>query len=370
MDFATGAYDTLDVWWNNQDPTQFTTHDIDVEFFVDMNVYGVAPGDTVAINGSAAPLSYDWPSLNELVDDGTGNDVLAGDGIYSGLVTFPAGTVNNVSYKFLLNGEYECFAQGDRGIFLNSELFDTVGGVLGPLTLPVVHYDRCSTTWRAVEVVFSLDTASGQYPVQPGDVVAVNGTPSNAETPSFNWDVPSLNVLADDGVSPDVTAGDGVYAVSVVFADSSQIYTEYKYLVNGAYECADQANRNFTVDADNHDAVGNPQMLPLDVLHQCTTTAAPEIPSRMALDQNYPNPFNPSTEIRFTVNRAGPGSLRVYDLKGGLVRSLVEGALREGPHVVTWDGRDAAGDPAATGVYLYRLEVNGEVGVRKMLLVK
>ena len=370
MDLATGARDTVDVWWNDQDPTQFTTHDIDVEFFVDMNIYGVAPGDTVAINGSAAPLSYDWPSLNELVDDGTGNDALPNDGIYSGLVTFPAGTVNNVSYKFLLNGEYECFAQGDRGIYLNSELFDTVGGVLGPLTLPVVHYDRCTTTWRGVEVVFSLDTNVGQYPVQPGDVVAVNGTPSNSGAPSFSWDVPSLNVMADDGMAPDQTAGDGVYAVSVVFADSSQIYTEYKYLLNAAYECGDQANRHFTIDADNYDSLGTPQVLALDVLHQCATVGADDLPSRMALGQNYPNPFNPSTEIRFTVNRAGKGSLRVYNLRGELVRSLLEGTLRAGPHVLTWDGRDAVGDPAATGVYLYRLEVDGDVGVRKMMLVK
>ncbi|NTV03805.1 hypothetical protein HGA89_02645 [bacterium] len=370
MDLATGAQDVLDVWWNDQDPTQFTAHAIDVLLYVDLNAYGFAPGDVVAVNGSDLPLDYTVPSINLLTDDGVSPDAAAGDGIYSKRVTFPAGSRKNVTYKFLLNDVYECFAQGDRGVFLNDELFDTVGGALGPLAMPVVHYDRCTTTWRPVTVVFRVDANVGQTPVGPGDVVSVNGTTSNVAPPSFSWDVPSLNVMLDNGIAPDAAAGDGIYSKSVVFADSSQIFTEYKYMVNDVYECTGQANRSFTVDADNF-SLGTPQVLPLDILHQCETTAAPDLtPSRLALEQNRPNPFNPQTEIAFTVHRAGPASLRVYDLKGGLVRSLHEGRLEEGAHAMTWDGRDATGQLSPAGVYFYRLEINGEVGVRKMMLVK
>jgi hypothetical protein len=370
MDLATGAQDVLDVWWNDQDPTQFTAHAIDVLLYVDLNAYGFVPGDVVAVNGSDLPLDYTVPSINLLADDGVAPDAAAGDGIYSKRVTFPAGSRKNVTYKFLLNDVYECFAQGDRGVFLNDELFDTVGGALGPLAMPVVHYDRCTTTWRPVTVVFRVDANVGQTPVGPGDVLSVNGTTSNVAPPSFSWDVPSLNVMLDNGIAPDAAAGDGIYSKSVVFADSSQIFTEYKYMVNDVYECTGQANRSFTVDADNY-GLGTPQVLPLDILHQCETTAASDLtPSRLALEQNRPNPFNPQTEIAFTVHRAGPASLRVYDLKGGLVRSLHEGRLEEGPHAMTWDGRDATGQLSPAGVYFYRLELNGEVGVRKMMLVK
>lgn len=370
MDLATGAQDVLDVWWNDADPTQFTAHAIDVLLHVDLNVYGYLPGDVVAVNGSDLPLDYTVPSLNLLADDGIAPDAAAGDGVFAAAITFPAGSRKNVTYKFLLNDAYECFAQGDRGVFLNDELYDTVGGILGPLDLPVVHFDRCTTTWRPVEVVFRVDANVGQTPVGPGDVLSVNGTTSNVAPPSFSWDIPSLNDLHDDGVAPDAAAGDLVYAVSVVFADSSQIFNEYKYLVNDVYECTGQGNRSFTVDADNFSLV-SPQVLPLDILHQCETTAAPDLaPSRLALGQNHPNPFNPQTEIAFTVHRAGPASLRVYDLKGGLVRSLHEGRLEEGPHAMTWDGRDATGQMSPAGVYFYRLELNGEVGVRKMMLVK
>ena len=368
LDLAEGAYDEIDVWWNDQDPTQFTAHDIDVHFFVDCSLIGLVAGDTVSINGERLPLNWNIPPELAMVDDGTGIDDTADDGIYSLAVTFPAGTEKNCSYKFVHNSDYECLTQGDRNVYLNDELY---GDGNGPIVMPVVHFDACDVIWRAVEVVFSVDVNDQLDAIGAGDVISVNGTPSNSETPSFSWDVPSLNVMADDGVSPDATAGDGIYTVSVVFADSSNIHTNYKYLVNDVYEGTDQGNRYVALDADTYDDAGNPQVLPTDNLHQCQTTGADDpLPVRMSLAQNHPNPFNPMTEIRFTVHRAGSGSLAVFNVKGEQVRSLLRGQIAEGPHSVTWDGQDDTGRQAPTGVYFYRLEVNGEVGVRKMMLVK
>ncbi|MBU1676879.1 Ig-like domain-containing protein, partial [bacterium] len=153
LDLATGANDVIDVWWNDQDPSQFTAHDIDVLFFVDTVLLGLAPGDSMSINGEKLPLNWNIPPELQMVDDGTGIDVNPADEIYSLLVTFPAGTEKNVNYKFVHNSTYECLTQGDRNVYLNDELFDTVGGALGPLTLPVVHFDACDVIWRGVEVV-------------------------------------------------------------------------------------------------------------------------------------------------------------------------------------------------------------------------
>jgi hypothetical protein len=369
LSLADGSSTVVDVWWNDLDPTQFTAHDIDVFFYADLNVYGYALDDTVAINGSIAPLTYDVPSLNLLADDGSGADDMAGDGIFSAKITFPAGSLKNVVYKFLLNDAYECFGQGDRNLFLNDEMFDVEGGPLGPLVLPVVHYDRCTTIWRDVTVIFSVDASLS---ATPQDTLGVNGTPHNSETPSFSWDIPSLNTLRDDGVAPDEFAGDGIYTLAVLFPDSSNIDTEYKYLLNGVYECADDGNRSFSIDADNH-STANPQVLETVVFDVCGTGVGvgdSDIPSQLVLPQNRPNPFNPQTEIAFTVHRAGWGTLRVYDVKGNLVRTLVDGHQVVGSHAVTWDGRDDAGRQAPSGVYVYRLQVNDQVGSRKMLLVK
>jgi hypothetical protein len=85
---------------------------------------------------------------------------------------------------------------------------------------------------------------------------------------------------------------------------------------------------------------------------------------------NVPNPFNPSTVIRFTVHREGPASLQVFDARGYLVRTLFAGDLPAGPHAFRWDGRDDAGRSQPSGVYVYRLGVAGDIGIRKMMLMK
>ncbi|MBP1655721.1 MAG: Por secretion system C-terminal sorting protein [Bacteroidetes bacterium] len=89
------------------------------------------------------------------------------------------------------------------------------------------------------------------------------------------------------------------------------------------------------------------------------------IPDRWALHQNYPNPFNPSTTIQFELPARSYVSLNVYDPLGRLVATLVSDQRAAGVHRVTWN---AAG--YASGVYVYRLQADGVVLSRKLLIVK
>jgi hypothetical protein len=88
------------------------------------------------------------------------------------------------------------------------------------------------------------------------------------------------------------------------------------------------------------------------------------------LEQNYPNPFNPATSIRFSIPEAGVVRLKVYDVAGRVVRTLVDGATGAGRALVTWDGMDETGRRVASGVYFYRLEAPGATLTRKMMLLK
>ena len=85
---------------------------------------------------------------------------------------------------------------------------------------------------------------------------------------------------------------------------------------------------------------------------------------------NYPNPFNPETTISYSVPAAGHTSLRVYNLKGQLVRELVNGAREAGQHTVVWNGKDANGNAVSSGIYFYSLTSGGKTVNRKMLLAK
>lgn len=93
-------------------------------------------------------------------------------------------------------------------------------------------------------------------------------------------------------------------------------------------------------------------------------------PSGFALLPNYPNPFNPSTVILYQLPASRKTSLRIYNVLGQEVRTLVNGVEAAGTHTVTWDGRDHRGQSVASGVYLYRLESGGLVMSRKMTLMK
>lgn len=101
----------------------------------------------------------------------------------------------------------------------------------------------------------------------------------------------------------------------------------------------------------------------------CMTTAisqiSTELPDGYKLYQNYPNPFNPTTKIQFSLQKAGFVTLRVYDVVGREVSTLVSEYKNIGTYIVDFD---ASGLPS--GVYFYRIESNGFSDVKKMLLLK
>jgi len=95
-----------------------------------------------------------------------------------------------------------------------------------------------------------------------------------------------------------------------------------------------------------------------------------EVPSATVLGANYPNPFNPTTTIAFDVARAGAVSISVYNIKGQLVRNLVNGDFTAGKHNVVWNGEDATGRSVGSGIYFYRMVAPGYTNVRKMVMMK
>ncbi|MBW6513320.1 MAG: chitobiase/beta-hexosaminidase C-terminal domain-containing protein, partial [Candidatus Syntrophosphaera sp.] len=89
-----------------------------------------------------------------------------------------------------------------------------------------------------------------------------------------------------------------------------------------------------------------------------------------ALLGNYPNPFNPSTSIVFSLKEAGPVRIDIFNLKGQLVRVLLDGSLPAGTQTLHWDGRDNAGNEAGSGIYSYRLTSGSYSNTKKMLMLK
>ncbi len=92
--------------------------------------------------------------------------------------------------------------------------------------------------------------------------------------------------------------------------------------------------------------------------------------SQLLLQQNSPNPSRGQTSITYQIPHAGEVSLRVYDIIGQLVKTLVNEPQNPGVYRVNWNGEDDRGRQASSGVYFYQLQVNGQSRIKKMVLLR
>ncbi len=102
------------------------------------------------------------------------------------------------------------------------------------------------------------------------------------------------------------------------------------------------------------------QIVPIGI-----TNISTEVPDNFVLYQNYPNPFNPSTKIRFDIPKSSIVKLIVYDMIGREVSVLLNEKIKPGSYEYQWDGSDLT-----SGVYFYKLQAEGFVQVKKMILIK
>jgi len=94
------------------------------------------------------------------------------------------------------------------------------------------------------------------------------------------------------------------------------------------------------------------------------------LPTSSQLFQNYPNPFNPKTVISYQLATGSDTELKIYNLLGQHIRTLVSTTQPEGSHQVEWDGKDDFGKDVASGVYVYQIKSNNFIDSRKMLLIR
>ena len=114
--------------------------------------------------------------------------------------------------------------------------------------------------------------------------------------------------------------------------------------------------------------LGGVQVLRSSLTEQMTAVMTPAVarPAQHRLGDSYPNPFNPAVVLPLELATDAAGvSLTVYDVLGRRVRQVWQGPLRAGSHRFTWDGRDETGKAVAAGVYIYQVEVDGQIEAKK-----
>jgi hypothetical protein len=236
-----------------------------------------------------------------------------------------------------------------------------------------------------------VSTGSRPWMIAVGDV---NGD-GNVDVVSANSQGSSASVIFGDGLggllaATNYTVGSFPLAIDlgdvdgdgdldmVVSSYSARRWTVYENNGNGVFvtprilnatgaaSCATLYDRDNDGDLD-HTGIDEIDDL-IFVFDNRTPTAVelpPQIPSSTLLEQNYPNPFNPTTRISYNVGNRGTVQLKVFDVLGRNVATLVDRELHPGSYEVVWNASNVAG-----GVYFYVLLADGRVEMKKLTITK
>ncbi len=289
-----------------------------------MGIFTLANGD---FNNDAG---NDVATLTGWLDQGGKDIFLTGDGLASDLAQS--------------GSEGQAFLEGYMGV---STVTHDVRPLIGNQTTPLVRVTAGNPVFNG-----SLQTwiaFGGCYDVNSFDGVNVLGTAlriaefDNPTGGQYSYSAAALNLLA---------GGSRVISMPV---DLMYVYTDPAAAGNlrpGRAQLLRDVLLYFGVAGD-----------PQDV--------SPVLPGITFQTNHYPNPFNPSTTIKYSMPTAGHLKLCIYNVRGQLVKTMIDGNRPAGAdQTIVWDGTDNQGGSVSSGIYFYEARTGGEVKVQKMALVK
>jgi hypothetical protein len=203
--------------------------------------------------------------------------------------------------------------------------------------------------------------------------------------PAIGWpdaDTTLVKWMNDNGADGDLIAGDNIWTLKLDFSVGSLLRIPYKYSINYGqpdnnagsndneiYLPEGDANHWVTIPSNNTEAlrindtwriVGEADVVILGVDNNSNGLV-----TKFNLEQNYPNPFNPSTKIKYSVPEAGFVTLKVYNLLGQEVASLVNEFKTASENEVTFDA-----SKLSSGLYFYQFTSKNYSATKKMMLLK
>ena len=190
--------------------------------------------------------------------------------------------------------------------------------------------------------------------------------PSNKIENSILWNnYPNQLVFDSDITYTDFQSGwpgTGNIDLDPLFVDASN----EDYYLTSSSPCIDSGNPVSSYNPDN--TVADMGCFYFDQLAGADHN---EIPTTNIQMRNYPNPFNPSTTIEFYIQNNSNVNLSIYNIKGQKIKALAQNEFTKGQHSIIWNGDDENGQSVSSGIYYYKLKINGKIkAFNKCLLLK
>jgi hypothetical protein len=260
------------------------------------------------------------------------------------------------------NGEYSItgLRSGDWKIFC-----------YGDLTFAWEWYNDASS-WNGATAISVTDTntySNKDFSLEVGGVITGH-VYDQGSNPLFDCDVYAFDtsyVGSGQGIKGTQTEANGYYEVGGLRPAS--------YYVEASTECSNQFYDHASTmqEATLVNVTMPSEYSGIDFNLSTAVEDEEEIdqrPSEFELYQNYPNPFNPETKIEYTLKKTGHVTLYIYNILGEKVKTLLDQDQPAGLYRIDWDGKNDNGKFVPSGLYLYKLEVNGFSEAKRMLLLK
>jgi hypothetical protein len=330
--------------------------------------------DTVSVNGSF----NGWAQLTDIL---TPNPLDAD--LYEGMATITAAVGEEIQYKFWYTPNvWESIADNRAYTFTQAD------ATSGEVILPEVNFNNGSLSSvinQACEVTFTVNcigaTDGNGTAFSSVDNVIMAGSSAPLAWPQGGWPASDSGLVIfmfDDGTNGDATADDDIYTKTIEFPAYTTLGVEYKYGINFGLPNNNGAN-------DNEGGVGTNHTLPWEINWASFTVVdtfgvikeadvqnvmtgveeLPELATTFELNQNYPNPFNPATMIKFSIPEASFVTLKVYNVLGQEVATLVNEEMTSGTYEVDFNAMDLT-----SGIYFYTINAGDFAATKKMMLLK
>lgn len=340
---------------------------------------------------------YDWVEINQVGTlAGTGDDTNFGPFELGFDFPYYGGTFNFI--RICTNG-WASFTSTDTDYSNQAIPTDDE-----PNNLLAVFWDDMRNTYSG-DILYYQDLNNGRFIVEFDDVPHYSGGTNETFQVIINDDGTILYQYKSVGTSSNCTVGTenatGDDGLQILFNQADYLHDEMAILIApeplpepwlsvsprqgtvGAMSSGDLEVTFNSIDVPVGTYRGtvnlqtnDPENLSMQIPVTLTVTDGVSgmedqgLPSVFALEGAYPNPFNPATNIKFATPRDGYVTLKIYDLAGRHVRTLVDEQKDAGFHSIMWDGTDHGGRGVASGAYYYRLKADGFDQTQKMLLLK
>jgi hypothetical protein len=254
------------------------------------------------------------------------------------------------------------------------DLADSVAAVMPEVNFPFRHMTivgnatvttKVGTAYADADSLGLRDVVDMPLPPLDGYAVFVGANPAAFADPDSN-----VAAVVELEIVP---SSEGEVAVSTAIFDPSGFTTSrYDWLLQGIQPGTTgylRVGLGYPVLSIRMDYDGDSEVDEW-IYPNNTVVGVPALPRTAVLNEAIPNPFNPATILSWTLPLEGHAMLEIFDFKGRLVTTLVDGVVPVGRGQVIWNGTDATGAPVSSGVYLYRLKTADFEDTKRMVLLK